>query len=322
MEKNDNKEINLLELIEILINWIKNVVIKAASFVGNLIQLLYRHLVITLAIILIAVSVGVYLSRPEARIYKAEALGIIYGSDAQTIKEISRQLENASSIDQQISFGKKLNLPDSIAKNIVSFNSYYVIEYIKEHTAVKIDYANGLPEKDTMYVKMHDRVYFQLKVKKINQVPAIEKAILNYFNTSELLQTHFQNARNQISDQIKISRKELARIDSLAKINYFKDNNEQLRFDKNKLLVGEQQKQLFYNDLLRLQDIISVSESTLRNFKQPIDIPSGFVVNPAPVNGTFKYSVISIFIGLIISLVVSGLLENTKKLIDFLKRKD
>ena len=171
-------------------------------------------------------------------------------------------------------------------------------------------------------MKMRDRVYFRLKVKNINQVPVIQKAIVNYFNSNTLIQTHFQNGRKQISDQINISKKELLRIDSLAKINYFKDNNEQLRFDKNKLVVGEQQKQLFYGDLLKLQELLSGAESTLINFKQPLEIPSGFAVNPTPLNGPMKYSLYGLFIGLIISLIITGLLENLNKINIYLKIKD
>ena len=168
---------------------------------------------------------------------------------------------------------------------------------------------------------MRVRVYMKLLTKKPNQVPIIEKAILNYFNNNEMLKTHFNNARNQLTEQIKVSKLELARVDSLAKVNYFKDNNQQLRFDKNTLVVGEQQKQLFYNDLLRLQDIISNSQNGLENFKQPIEIPSGFVVNPIPINSTLKYGVFSLIIALFLSLLIAGFIENSKHISNFLKGK-
>ncbi|MEI6752684.1 MAG: hypothetical protein WCK78_05895 [Paludibacter sp.] len=322
MEKKDNKEINLLQLLEILINWVKLSIFTVIRFLGHLIQLLYRHIIITCFVLIVCVAGGLYFSRPEVREYKAEALGLVFGNDVQTIREVSRQLENASSINKQISFAKKLNLPDSIANNILSFNSYYVIEYIKDHIAITVDFSDNFSQKDTMYMKMSDRVFFRLKVKNINQIPIIENAIVNYFNNNTLIQTHFQNGRKQISDQIYISKKELLRIDSLAKINYFKENNEQLRFDKNKLVVGEQEKQLFYKDLIKLQERLSYAECSLINYKQPLEIPSGFTVYPTPINGPIKYSFYGLFIGLIISLIISGLLENLNKINIYLKIKD
>ncbi|MEI6554927.1 MAG: hypothetical protein WCL70_05030 [Paludibacter sp.] len=321
MKENDNKEINLLQLLEILINWIKTISIKLIGYIGKLIQMFYKHLILTIIILAVCIAGGLYLSRPEVQIYKADALGIIYGNEAQTVREISKQLENSSPIITQISFQKKLMLPDSVAKNIVAFHSYNVIEYVKDHAAVSVDYHNNFSQKDTMYAKMRDRVYFRLLTKNISQVPIIEKAILDYFNKNEMLQTRFLNARNYITNRILWSRKELNRIDSLAKVNYFKENDQQLHFDKNKLIVGEQQKQLFYNDLLKLQDILSDSESNLKNFKQPLDIPSGLVVDPIPINNPLKYIAFSIIIGLIISTLIIGLLENLKVISNFLKNK-
>ena len=321
MKENDNKEINLLQLLEILVNWIKHITIEGISFIGRLIQLLFRHLVITSIIILISISLGIYLSRPEAKIYKAEALAIIHGSDAQTVREISKQLEFNSPAIQSISLQNKLSLPDSVAKNIVGFHSYNVIEYVKDHVAVTVDYTDNYSQKDTMYVKKRDRVYMQILTRKISQVPVIEKAILNFFNNNDMLKTHFINSRKQIAEQIRISSLELARIDSLAKVSYLRVSNQQLQFEKNKLVVGEQQKQLFYYDLLRLQEINSISKSELENQKQPIDIPSGFVVNPIPINSTLKYVAISLLIALIVSILFSGLIENRKNIAEFLKKK-
>ncbi len=321
MKENDNKEINLLQLIVQLINWLKNISIKAVNIIGKLVQLLYRHLLITIVVSVICLSTSIYLTRPEAKVYKAEALAILYGSDAQTVREISKQLENSSSENKLTSFATKLSLPDSVVKNIVSFHSYYVIEYIKDHVAVTVDYTDNYSQKDTMYVKMRDRVYMKLLTKKPNQVPIIEKAVLNYFNNNEMLKTHFINTRNQLSEQIRVSKLELSRVDSLAKVSYLKDNNQQLRFDKNRLIVGEQQKQLFYNDLLRLQEISSNSQNELTNCKQPIVIPSGFVINPLPINGTIKYGVFSLLIALLISIIIAGFFENSKHISNFLKAK-
>ena len=321
MKETENKEINLLQLFELFINWIKHISVQAVNFCGRLIQLLFRHLFITIVVAVICLSVSIYLTRPESKIYKAEALGLIYGSDAQTVREISKQLENATPTIKFNSFATKLLLPDSVAKNIVSFHSYYVIEYIKDHIAVAVDYNDNYSQKDTMYVKMRDRVQMNLLTKKPNQIPIIEKAILSYFNNNEMLKTRFINARNLLTEQYKVSSLELARVDSLAKVFYFKDYNQQLRFDNNKLVFGEQQKQLFYKDLLKLQDINSYSKNELINYKQPLVIPSGFAVNPIAINGTIKYGVFSLIISLIISIIIAGFIENSKHIVNFLKSK-
>ncbi|MDD5016417.1 MAG: hypothetical protein PHW73_15235 [Atribacterota bacterium] len=321
MKENDNKEINLLQLISLFFDWIIRISKSIVNFVGKLFQLSFRHLALTLAIIVISLSVSIYLTRAGAKIYKAEALAMIYGPEAQTVREVSKLLENTSPESKSTSLATLLSLPDSVTKNIVGFHSYTVIGYLKDRVEVKVDYSDDYPQKDTMYIKMTDRVQMQLLTKNIRQVPQIQKAILSYFNNNNVLKNQFEARKNEHLQRIKICEMEIHRIDSLAKVSYFKDNNQQMRFDNQKLIVGEQKKQLFSDELLRLNQEKYGSEYYLSNFNQPVQLPSNFVVNPTPVNGTVKYAAISILIGFIISLVISMLIENYKKAISYLKSR-
>ena len=321
MKENDNKEINLLQLFSLFFDWVIRTSKSIFKFIGKLFQLSFRHLALTIVIIVISLSISIYLTRPEAKIYKAEALAMIYGPEAQTVREVSKLLENTSPESKSTSLATILSLPDSITKNIVGFHSYTVIGYLKDHVEVKVDYSDNYPQKDTMYIKMTDRVQMQLLTKNIRQIPQIQKAILSYFNNNSTLKTQFDARKNEHIQRIKICETEIHRIDSLAKVSYFKDNNQQMRFDNQKLIVGEQKKQLFYGELLNLNQEKYGSEYYLANFNQPVQLPSNFVVSPVPVNGTVKYGVISLFIGFIISLVISIIIENYKKAINYLKSR-
>lgn len=318
------KEINLLDLITIFFNWLKKIINSTFKFLGSLFQLIYRHSLITIIITVVCILISLYITRPEARVYKADALALLYGCDAQTVREISKQLEYIGEEEGYSTLSSKLSLPDSITKNIVGFHTYFVISYLKDGIAVKVDYKDIYPLKDlkdTLYVKMRDRVSMRLLVKNTKQIPQIQKAILDYFNNNELLKIRLESFKDQMNQQIYISGIELKRVDSLARVTYFKDNQQQIRLEQNKLLFGEQQKQLFYGDLLKLQDIISSSKSALANTKNPIALVSGFAVDPKPVNGIMKYGVYSIFIGIFISLIIAALMENLTVIIKYLRTK-
>ncbi|MFT3754156.1 MAG: hypothetical protein QM800_15215 [Paludibacter sp.] len=273
MEENNSKEINLLQLIGAVINWIGNLAKSILTLVGKIIKLTYKYKVVTGSVLLVCVVYGQYLARPSARVYNAEAMAMLYGSEAETVKEVSKQLENTLGTNKLVSFATKLSLPDSVAKNIVSFRSFYVIDYLKDRVADKVDFANNHSLTDTLNLKMKDRLYFQVKIKKINQMPQIQAALLGYFNRNVLMKTEFEQKRNDLVNRIQICNTESHRIDSLAKISYFKDVNQQLSLENNKVLLGEQRKQLFYDELLRLNDIRSYSELRLAEFKQPVDLP-------------------------------------------------
>ena len=320
MEENNTKEINLLQLITLFFNWLKKVLTGLINAISYIIRLSYRNKITVIIVITISIIIGQYLARPSARTYNAEGMVMLYGTESQTVKEVCKQLENSLASNKQISLATKLSLPDSVAKNIVQVQSFYVIDYLKDKTPDKIDFDNNHSLTDTLNLRMKDRLYFRLKIRKISQMAKIENAIVNYLNNNLVLKTEFVNHKNEFVQQIKICDLELQRIDSLAKVSYFKNNNQQMSFENNKLIVGEQKKQLFYDDLLRLQSIKTYAQIKLSEFIHPVEIPSGFVINPTPLNGRVKYGVLSLFFGFVIGIVIAGLKENIKNINSYFKK--
>lgn len=318
MEENNSKEINLLQLIGAVVNWFVNLFKNILTLAGDLIRLSYKYKVIIGCILVLSIAYGQYLARPSARVYNAEAMAMLYGSEAQTVKEVSKQLENTLGTNRLVSFATKLSLPDSVAKNLVGFQSFYVVDYLKDKVADKVDFGNNHSLTDTLNLRMKDRLYFVIKVMNIRQLPQIQEAILAYFNKNSVMRTEFAVKKNDLVKQIEICDLESHRIDSLAKQSYFKNVDQQLSFENNKLLVGEQKKQLFYGELLNLNDVRAKGELKLADFKQPVDLPSDFVVNPYPLNGRMKYGIYSIIIGYALGLLVVLLLDNLKQVKAFL----
>ncbi len=321
MENDNSKEINLLQLISMFVNWLGMQIKGLFNCFGYIIRLTYQHYFISGVVIAISLSIGLYLSRPSARVYKAEAMAMLYGTDAQTAKEICKQLENAIASSNLYSLSAKLSIPDSVAKNIVGFQSFFVIDYLKDNVADKIDFCDEHSLTDTLNVKMKDRLYFRVLSKNINQIPIVQTAILNYFNSRSVMRAQFDNNKRELLQQIKICDTESQRIDSLAKVSYFKDADKQLKFDNNKLIIGEQKKQLFYTDLLDIQKTKSKAEAGIINSKQPMDFPSGLVVIPAPINGSLKYGLVSMLIGYLVSLIICGLIQNLDGIVKYLDKK-
>jgi hypothetical protein len=325
MEKNNSKEnntreINLLELISRFFDWIKNVGKAFLNLLGYFFRLSYRHKILFIVSILICLGISQYLSRPSVRIYKAGAIAMLYGSEAQTAKEVSRQLENSFQSDKLTSLSTKLSLPDSVAKNIVGVQSFYVIDYLKDGVADMVDFKNNHSLTDTLNVRMRDRIYLQFLTKNINQVPQVQTAILKYFNNNPEMQVEFQISKSGLAEKIALCNSESKRIDSLAKVSYFKDNQKQLQLDKNSLIIGEQKKQLFYGDLIQLLDIKTGALRSFNDYVQPMCLPSNFVISPAPINGPVKYGFFGIILGAIIAIIIAEFIEKRKDILSYLKK--
>lgn len=321
MEENNSKEISLIQLISLTFRWLAKASLSVIRVTGSLLQLAFKYKWTVIVVMILCVIAGQYLARPSARVYKAEAMAMIYGSDAQTVKEILKQIVNTNPESDELSLAKKISIPDSISKNIVSVKTFDVIDYLKNGIADKVDFKNNHSLEDTMNLKMNDRIYIQIKTLSIAQVPLLQGALIKYFEENPVLIAKFEAGKKNFNDRIAICNTELSRIDSLAKVFYFKNNADQLKYEDNKLILGENKKQLFYDEMLRLNAIKGEAESKLAEFSKPVNFPSDFVVSPNPVNGRLKYGVISLIIGAFLSLFIVLLIDNIKKIFAFLQGK-
>jgi len=319
MEETNTKEINLLQLIGLMFEWLKKNVTAIIGFLCYLLRLSYKYIAVTISIMLLSLSIGIYLSRPTARVYSAETIAMIYGTDVQIVMEVFKQLDSYTLQNGKSSLADKLDLPDSVLKNIVGIKCYYVLCYKRDGIAVKIDYKNVYPQKDTMIVKMGDRLSIKILTHNTNQIPLVQTAILKYLNSNTLMRSQFEIHKTELIQQIEICKRENLRIDSLAKVSYFKDSEKQLQVANNSLLLGEQKKQLFYSELLNLQNTKAFAEGSLSNFTNPIVLPAGFTISPKPLNPMAKYSVLGILFGYVMSLLLVLFIDNLKNIKNFFR---
>lgn len=318
-ENNTTKEINLLELIGLFFDWLKKLGIYVITFLSYLLRLSYKHIVLTVVIVLLFFSFGIYLSRPSARVYSAETTAMIYGTDIQTVMEVTKQLDSYTLQNGKSSLSDKLELSDSILKNIVGIKAYYILCYRKDGLALKVDYEHVNPQKDTMIIKMGDRLCIQVLTKNRNQLQKVQTALLKYLNSNPVMRLQFETQRTALAQQIDICKRENIRIDSLAKVSYYKDSEKQIQLANNSLMIGEQKKQLFYSELLNIQNIKASAEKDLINHTDPVVLPAGFVVSPSPLNPMGRYGLTGILLGYFISLLLVVFIDNLKKIISFLK---
>lgn len=319
--KNDSNEMNLLQLLKLSWNGIVKGVKGIVNFTGLTLQLMMKHWVATIIVVLVCVLLGQYLARPSARKYKAGAVAMLYGSNVATAKEVSSQLQNSIANEPDFSLAHKLGVSQDVAKNIVGIDNFNVIDFLKDGTQDMIDFKKTHSLTDTLNLVMQDRLYIQVITKNISQLPIVQNALLNYFNHNSIMMRKFETEKANLNDKINLCDKEIARLDSLAKVSYFKDADKKISFEDNRLIVGEQKKQLFYGDVLNLQDIKANTQASLINFVQPMNFTSGLIVNPTPINSRIKYLIYSLIIGIIVGGIFVHFAENWGKIVTYLNSK-
>ena len=321
MENNKTNEINLLDIFIIIGKWIKKIYTSLLRFAGVILKLLYRNKILTAIIFILAIVIGQYMARPSARKFNVETMCVLYGPEAKTISEIGKQLSLSSPRFAATSLANKLSLPDSIASSVAGVQFFQVIDYQRDHTPDMIDFGHSHSMEDTLNLPMTDYIYMRIKVKGTLHAQDIGEAMLKYLNTNPTIQNQYNIMKAQLNEKINLCDAELLRVDSLAKITYFRDKKPEIKFESNKLLIGNNDVQLFYQDLLNIQANKTLAMNRLMEAKQPVVIPSGFVVNPNSINGRAKLGIYSLMIGLMLSLALAFFIENWRKWLKYLQEK-
>ena len=322
MDNQNTKEINLMDVFIAIGKWLRKIIVGLIKYIGKLLQLSFRHKVLIICVLLVSVVIGQYLSRPSARKYKVEGMCQLNGVDASTVMEIGKQLSFSSPLFLSTSLSRKLSIPDSVAKKVTAIELFPVIDYQHNGVPDLVDFNRNHSLIDSINVLMKNYVYIRILMIGTDHVQEVGNAVLNYINSNEKAKKDFNVKRAQLTEQINMCNLEIARIDSLANITYFKDKKPEIKFENNKLLLGNSEIQLFYKNLLELLDTKAIAQSKLENAINPIVNPSGFLINPSPVNSPLKYGVFSLVIGLILGLILGFIIENTRKWLIFLQKND
>ncbi len=321
MEENKTKELDLLDLIRMFFRWLKHVGWSFLKLMGNCLRLMCRHWAVSIVLVGICLAVGFYLGRTSNLRYKIEAMAVLNGSTAQTVSEVTKQLTFFSPLGDFTSLAAQLGLHDSITRNIKEIETFHVIDYRNDSIPDVVDFRRRHDLTDTLNVYMTNRLYFRIKMKNVNQFPVFKEAFINYFNRHERLTREFAVKRENLEEEIKLLNAEISRLDSMATITYLQEAPAQLQLHWSSFMIGKQERQLLHEDLVYLQKMKQKREMELANFTDPVTFPDGFSVIPKPIHGKVFFLIITGLIGAFLSVMVALIIENRKKIIDYLFEK-
>lgn len=317
---------NLFDLLKQFFCWLGRCFMKLFRFCGKILQLTYRNGWLIAAITLTGIIGGYIYSRPNNRVYNAEALAQLNGPTANITKEAVRQLEFMfpKHISEPISTANLLNLPDSVAKTIRRIESFYVIDFLNDSTPDMVDFKNNHSLEDTLNVRSQQYLYFRIRIKDVNQMPQIETALLNYLNSNANIQAQHINYKENLLGQINFCNSQLQRLDSLETLTYFQSKPlPQLQIDRwaSSMLIGEQRTQLLHEDMQALVSQRTKLKEQLVTCTAPVILPSHFVISSKAVNSRMKCCLYGLIGGYVLGLVIALIAEQLKNILAFLRKR-
>lgn len=321
MANTETKELNLIDIISITFNWTYNFIKKIIRFIGQLLQLSVKHWYIFLLFSALGIAGGLYFSQQSKLKYKAGTTLYVCYSKSFLVKDIIANLKSNPGKNQPLPLASKLNIPDSVASNILKIEYFNIIDFGKDDSQDIIDFNSSHPLTDTLNIVMDDRIYLQVETKKPCQIPIFEEALLAYINSNPRLIQEFNAKQQGHMERIAFSEKEINRLDSLANASYFKDKSySTFNYEKDKLMIGEQKKPLFYEDILSLIATKDYSQHYLNIAQTPVYTTDGFAVE-GPINARKKLLIFGLIFGVLGGLVASYIFEHLKTILKYLQNK-
>lgn len=320
----EDKDTNLFDLLILFSRWIGRCIRHMFTGIGWCLQLSAHYIPLTIIVCAIGLALGFYFSQPERRYYNVEGLAILNGPSASITKEISRPLEWAfpHTLHNQQNFITKCGISSEAASSIKRMETFYVIDNLNDSTPDHIDFKHKHDLTDTLNVRMQNYLYFRFRTKRIDKVSEIEEGLLRYFNNHPTMVEWNKLRRQNLQDAVNMYNQQILYLDSLSKKAYLDDPvHAKLTLHNNSLIIGEQKKQYFHEEITILQNQRQGKEIELVCDSVPMYFPAHLAVNPRAINGRIKTLAIAAIVSYILSLLLASGWKYRRDIREFLLRK-
>ena len=318
------KEMNLFDLCKACVLAIGRGIKWLIYRLGDALRLSFRKWWIVLICVVLAVAASFYYSRPDNRIYKANAVATLNGVTVDVVRNEFLAIGQMAPWLGEQNKVQMLGLEPEVARSIRAVNAFDVIDCLKDSTVDFVDYKNRVTRTDTMYTHMSYNIALQFQTTRPQDVPQIEEAILNYLNTRPYLQSRYNTFHANLERDAQFHKDQLEKLDSLTSLFYFANMpSQEIMLDRyaTGMIVGRREIKLFLEDIYIEMQAKAEAEERLSTCTAPVVLQSHFIITARPTNSPIKCAVVAILLGWILGLMVGALVENRKDILHWLRTK-
>ena len=271
-DKNEVKEIDLLELFQSIGKGIKSISIWILKSIVFLIAfgLKKAHWVAIFVVVGLLLGLGYH---SVSKSYYSS--GMVVSTNGITSLDLIDHINDLTTIcksGNSNALSISLGISDSSAKKIKKIEAYPYIDVNKDGIGDIIDFEGSYKANDTNQIIIKDRCYLHVELFENQPKEYLQKGLLNYINRNEYLVQLNQIRKNELWEQITETEKEIAKLDSLQNIEYFSENaSSPVPVGTGGYIVyTEKDKKMYYNDKLSL-------------IKNKQDLEKQFELNQGPI---------------------------------------
>jgi hypothetical protein len=300
MEKNnEQQELDLFSLLREIVNFSYGVLKKVAGFCGYLLRLTFKYFYLLFIFILAAVAYTYYTTHGPRMTYKGEVTLALNDGDANLYRGMISSLNRYLAERDPAGLDSALQIPKAEKWKIRFLSDQFTVDP-QDTTALRAVITIGLGDPKAF--------------------PAIKNALVNFFERNDYLKSLNSVRIAFLKERERLVDIDIAEIDSLQKVEYFKKLNEvEVKQEQN--LIFKTEKQMFYRyklDLLKLKENIN---EELNAKSGVVSVISEFLPSSQPFftwRDRIKKDVIRACFGFLLFVL---LLDNRKPIIKYLREK-
>ncbi len=331
-EKNEHSiqdiqhELSLWELCLICFRSIGSFFFNVWHLCLNMLRLSVQRWYIILPFLILGLIGGLYFSREDNRIYNVGAMVHLSGVNRTDVNHVytSLRLATPDFINAQQTLASQLQIMPEQANKLRKFTTYGVIDFQRDSIPDVVDKKNKHDLSDTVTIIMPDYLYLSFQTKAPQEAQIIGQAVINYLNNNAELQAAHVAHKNVLQRKVDFFRTQIDKLDSLTTTFYFEQTGKgQVKYNRwsSALVIGDRRIELLHPDILMLIRDREFAEKQFTMAKNPV-VPMGqFVVDPHPINGPIKCSILGLLLGYIVGCICAFAWKRRKHFTQWLKEE-
>ncbi len=316
MEKEqNNRELGLIDILQILGQWIVTLVKKIFDWVLYLTFFAIKRWLIFAIVIAAAILFSFINYKAQHSQYEAN---MIVRSNAVKAVQMKNYFEAYSSLlsnemlpDNYIT--EKTGM-DSLHRSMLSSVGVYAcVDKDKDGIVDEVDFSNRMKGSDDAI----DSLHLDIKVRFTDPsvLTSLESAIVNYVGNVAYIAQQNENRLKELQKRIDFFKAEISLLDTLQKHSYVGDNLKESTKPYYGSVLVDNRKVLVYKDKLVLLEMLETVQTDISLFAAPLTVVEDFVLSKSAVNtfsSILKKNVILAFVATYIVLMLLFIYKKEK----------
>lgn len=314
------KEMNFFDLCVAIWHALGRLCAQCGKLLARMLRLTYRYWWLIITMVILALAAGFYITRHENTTHRINAIALLNGPTIQQFEEVFAPLRAAGTLSENTPI-----MPYLKDKKVVGFTTYRVIDALHDSYADYVDFKHKVNATDTTNVQMKDRlcIQFRMKVREMDIIPEVERALLATINAEPVLQQAYNTYIVNLREEAAFNHRQAIKLDSLTSNYYYYTASaaQPMNYSGNGVnFYGDRRIRLFLNDIYKQHEHMQQVDHRLQLATAPVTLESHFAVDPKPVMGRIKCMAIFFLLSWALGCLLAELIDQRKVILAWLKK--